>query len=81
MSRLKVHWAVAYTAYGERRVRSLCNRSAPSVIDVEAITSGQNVTSDPKKVTCKGCARMIERRPSLLEVIPAHRGRPLNRSK
>ncbi len=66
MSALKVHWAIVRRVHGEDRARSLCNRSAPSVINVATLDYGQNLTTDPKKITCSFCLSMIKKRPSLI---------------
>ena len=57
-----LHYAVKQIKYGEERVRSLCNRSRVDVINISSIDSGQNVTADPTKVTCKFCLRHLSRR-------------------
>lgn len=56
---MKTHLAVAYTAYGEQRTRSLCGRSSAFVRNTATIESGQNVTDDQAKVSCKFCQRML----------------------
>lgn len=63
---LKVHWAIVRCIHGEDRARSLCNRSAPSVINVDTLDYGQNLTREPAKVTCSFCRRMIKNRPTLI---------------
>lgn len=57
-----LHYAVTQIKYGEERTRSLCNRSRVDVININTIDSGQNVTNDPSKVTCKFCLRILPRR-------------------
>ncbi len=57
-----LHYAVTQISYGEERTRSLCNRSRTDIININSIDSGQNVTNDPGKVTCKFCLRILPRR-------------------
>jgi hypothetical protein len=62
MKPIILHYAVPMVKYGETRIRSLCNRSRVDIIDINSIDSGQNVTGDPKSVTCKFCLRILPAR-------------------